>query len=297
MSHLLFIGVDGGATKCKVRIEDDNGQLLGEACDGPANIRLSVPATWQSIERAIQAALKPVGISLMDSDCEFHVGMGLAGCESKVAYHAFTHYTHPFKTLHVMSDAYTACLGAHLGQDGAIIIAGTGTIGLQIQQGQMQRVAGWGFPHDDLGSGAWLGLEAMRLALQALDGRMPACVLTDAVHARFRGQDMVEWMDNANSTAYATLAPLVIQAAEAQDEFALDLLKQAAAAISKVADALVAKQSLGSAPLPCALLGGVSPFLQPWLSDNLRARVVERKASPEVGALYMVRHYLKEKQS
>ena len=52
MKQHLFIGVDGGATKSIVRVEDETGRLLGKEIGGPANIRLSVDQSWQSIHSA-----------------------------------------------------------------------------------------------------------------------------------------------------------------------------------------------------------------------------------------------------
>src|SRR5689334_17223046 len=139
----IFIGIDGGATKSKVRIEDAQGTLIGQALGGPSNIRLSVESSWKTIIQAVQEALKPSAIRLDDSRYHFHAGMGLAGCEVTEAYDQFIHTAHPFKTLIVTSDAHVACLGAHHGADGAIIIVGTGVVGYQIEKEKSSRVGGW----------------------------------------------------------------------------------------------------------------------------------------------------------
>ena len=149
----IFIGIDGGATKSKVRIEDRAGNVLGQSLSGPSNINLSVEGAWQSILHAVEDALKPLDLSLHDTDhYRFHVGMGLAGCENKASYDEFLRHPHQFTTLHVVSDAHIACLGAHQGKDGSIISIGTGSIGYQIENGKGTRVGGWGFPHDDIGA-------------------------------------------------------------------------------------------------------------------------------------------------
>ncbi len=70
----IFIGVDGGATKCKVRVEDAEGNLLGQALGGPANIRLSVEMAWQSILQPLEEILRTHNISLRDKDFRFHAG-------------------------------------------------------------------------------------------------------------------------------------------------------------------------------------------------------------------------------
>lgn len=291
MAKSYFIGVDGGATKCSIRVEDEAGNLLGQAVSGPANIRISVPLAWQSIHTAFEKVMQSLTISLNDSSCQFHAGMGIAGCEIGSAYKAFLHHPHQFHTLAVTQDSHTACLGAHGGKDGALIIAGTGVVGYQVEAGNITKVSGWGFPHDDIGSGAWLGLEAARVAFQWQDGRTPACGLAKAVLAYFDNnfERFVNWANQANSSAFAELAPLVVQLAKAGDVTAVNLLRSAARAVDAVGSALQAKQQDKSTTLPCALAGGIAPFLQPYLGNSLRARLVPPKLPPEAGAILFLR--------
>ena len=39
---LLLLGVDGGGTRCRARLADLTGEVLGEAVTGPANIGLGL---------------------------------------------------------------------------------------------------------------------------------------------------------------------------------------------------------------------------------------------------------------
>lgn len=293
MTQHFFIGVDGGATKSLIRIEDEAGNILSQALNGPANIRISVAQAWQSINTAWESALHSAGLT-SSKNAVFHAGMGLAGCEMDEAYQAFLNQPHPFATLIVSSDAYTACLGAHGGEDGAIIVAGTGVVGLQIQSGQMTKVGGHGFPHDDEGGGAWLGLEAIKMTLQWLDGRLPASGLAKAVYTHFSSDSdyMVNWANAAHSTAFATLAPLVMEEAKKGDRNAIALLKRAALALDQIGYALERAQTANSHALPCAMVGGVAPFLEPHLGFSLRSRLCSGLLSPDAGAVLLVRHYL-----
>jgi len=285
----LFIGVDGGATKCIVRIEDETGRMLGREMSGPANIRLSVTQAWQSINLALEKILVPLSITPGDPSYHWHAGMGLAGCEVTTAYESFLNQPHYFETLVISSDAHTACLGAHSGRDGAIIIIGTGVVGFQVESGQTTKVGGWGFPHDDEGGGAWLGLEAVKETLQVLDGRQPPANLANLVYAQFENNldDFVTWANQANSTAFAELAPLVIQQCQLGDPIARNIMKNAASAINKVGSALDASQSL-----PCSLIGGIAPFIESFLNENLRSRITPCERTPDAGAVLLVRDLL-----
>ena len=45
----LYLGVDGGGTRCRARIEDKHGIVLGEGGSGPATMRLGLDKAWRSI--------------------------------------------------------------------------------------------------------------------------------------------------------------------------------------------------------------------------------------------------------
>jgi glucosamine kinase len=293
MSSHLFVGVDGGATKAVVRLEDAAGNLLGRVIGQPANIRLSVDKAWQAINEALNELLQSLDMSLHDPKYQLHVGMGLAGCEIAKAYEAFLRHTHSFHTLVLSSDAHVACLGAHQGADGAIIIAGTGVVGYQQCQGMTSKVSGWGFPHDDAGSGAWMGLQAVQLTLQALDGRRKSSLLSERIFAHFDHQRdaFVSWLARADSTLFATLAPIVINASLEGDIEALTIMRAAASALDAVSAALIREQSADNI-LPCVLLGGVAPFIEPHLNEALRSRLVAAQSPPDAGAIWLVREYL-----
>ncbi|MDX1900658.1 MAG: BadF/BadG/BcrA/BcrD ATPase family protein [Gammaproteobacteria bacterium] len=288
-----FVGVDGGATRATVRIENAAGEKCAVAMSGPANIRLSVEETWSSILSAFQQALQ---MAQIDSHHTFHAGMGLAGCEVQEAKQDFLSRSHPFQSLSLTTDAHVACLGAHAGQNGALLIAGTGSLGFQIEDQHIVQVGGWGFPHADEGSGAWLGLEVTRLTFQWLDGRAQASKLTEAVYDFFQQNtaQLVTWANRANSTAFAELAPIVIQQAETGNEDALRLLRCAARSIDQIAETLLLKQRQQNNPLPICFAGGVSTFLQPFLSEKTRARLTQPKASASEGAIYFLKRGLQQ---
>jgi len=285
----FFIGVDGGASKTLVRVLDSAGRVLGEGRAGPASIRLSVPASWAAIREALAEALAGSGVSLDDSRHRFHCGMGLAGTELATAREAFLATPHPFARLLLKSDGYTACLGAHAGADGALIAVGTGVVAYQIQRGRESQVSGWGFPHDDQGGGAWLGLRAVGLTLRWRDGREPASPLFETLLGRFDDDlsALVTWACEADATEFATLAPLVVEQARIGTPQALELLREAVGEIDRVGEALLTRA--GGEVLPCCLLGGMAPFLEPWLGEGLKRRLVAPRGSGLDGALRMIR--------
>ena len=69
---------------------------------------------------------------------------------------------HPFRSVVYAHDATIACIGAHGAKDGGIVIVGTGSVGFAVVGEREIRVGGYGFPISDEGSGADLGLHAIR---------------------------------------------------------------------------------------------------------------------------------------
>src|SRR5262245_52339246 len=167
--RLLFLAVDGGGTRCRARLADSAGTVLGEGVAGPANIRISLEESMRSVRHAADQCLARAGASLSEA---IAACLALAGAsephEAAAAQAAFK--TH-FRRALVTTDAHAACVGAHRGEDGGVIILGTGSIGWAVHGGQSIRVGGWGFPLSDEGSGAWIGCEAARRVLWAHDGR------------------------------------------------------------------------------------------------------------------------------
>ena len=271
MTGALFLGIDGGGTGCRARLTQADGTVLGEGLAGPAATRFGVDQSWSAIQTAARAALTEAG--LPETRWSFvRVGVGVAGIGRPGARDGLMAKPHPFAAITFASDAMAACLGAHGGQDGGIVIIGTGSCGIARVAGQDVQVGGYGFPISDEGSGAWLGLRALRAALPTLDGRARATLMTDDVLRRYdhSAPQVVAWMDRATATDYATLAPLVVQHADQGDPVARRLMQEAADQIETICRTLMDR---GAVRL--SLLGGLASVLALWLAPDLRRKLAD----------------------
>ncbi|MBB5574283.1 MULTISPECIES: N-acetylglucosamine kinase [Rhizobium] len=280
-----FLGIDGGGTGCRARIEDAAGTLLGQGLSGPATTRLGIDEAWASIARAFGAAIEEAGLGPSEI-ARVHTGVGLAGIGRKGALEALRSIKHPFASIDFVSDGEGACLGAHSGRDGAIVIAGTGSIGLGFVEGRHLRVGGYGFPISDEGSGADLGLKAVQLALRAQDGRYEKTALLAEILQRFQNDAMeaVAWMDRASATDYAALAPMVMRHADQGDAAGRRIVQSAAEHIDTLIRSLFDK----GAPR-VSLLGGLSSPLEPWLAPDVRRRLKPIDGDAVSGAIILAR--------
>jgi glucosamine kinase len=283
----LFIGVDGGGSRCSARLRDAEGRLLGEGSAGPANARLGDPAIVE-VMKACRAAMAAAGLGEDALACT-HAGFGLAGTQQEEHRQAVLARPHPFASLAVDTDSYAAWLGAFKGRDGAILIVGTGSAGLAVIGGRRTAVGGWGSEIGDEGSGMAIGRAAIRRSIWAHDGMGEVTPLAEDVLSRFDGSPAkaVIWADAANPGDYARLAPVVFDHGERRDPLAVSILHEAALDVERHVMRLL---DLGAPAI--AMIGGVFPKILPWLAPPLRpylVEVVEGESDAMEGAILMAR--------
>jgi glucosamine kinase len=280
-----YLGIDGGGTRCRARIEDENGRRLGEAISGPATTRIGVEKAWRSIMEAVEAAAAQAGLTRDDFSL-MHAGIGLAGLGRRGAETALKKIPHGFASVVFISDGMAACLGAHSGADGAIVVAGTGSVGFGLIGGREIRLAGYGFPVSDEGSGADIGLQVVRLALRAADRRAEMTPLLAEVLGAFDHDpyQAVAWSEEARATDYAALAPIVMRHADQGDPVGRRIVERASDAIGDLLDLFLAR---GIERI--SLVGGLADAITPWLTPDLRARLKRPDADAAAGALLVAR--------
>lgn len=210
---------------------------------------------------------------------------GLSGVHNQKFLDSFLAQLPPTAEVIAVSDGYTMLLGAHAGNPGVVVASGTGSVGEALYaDGSHQVAGGWGFPVGDEGSGAWLGLQAVRVAQAAMDGRASVGALAQRVwqHCGGTRQALGDWVAGAGQFAYAQVAPLVFDA-EALDAAAAHMLAQAAQELLDVVHALDP-----AGKLPVAVCGSIGARLQSRMASALSNRLVEPAMGPEEGALLLL---------
>ncbi|MCH4092579.1 BadF/BadG/BcrA/BcrD ATPase family protein [Acetobacter sp.] len=269
----LLVAIDAGATKTALRIATPSGDVLGEGFGGPANIATSVEQAAKSMETALRDAVRSAGLdeeALHDGAVQWIAAAGAAGAEVAGCTEKLKELLPYLTIFDVRTDAYTSCLGAHGGEDGAIVAIGTGSVGYAIRGDRNHRVGGWGFPQDDEGGGARIGLEAVRHMLAASDGRATESALSVSVRRYLQefGKDPMTWSVGASAADFAVLAPVVLRAAENGCDVAANLLENAGRAIAVLVNALLREE--GFSELKVAFTGGLASALLPWCPQAVR---------------------------
>jgi glucosamine kinase len=285
-----IIGVDGGGSGTRARLAAPDGRILGLGEAGPSALGQGVSQAWLHVQQAVARAFQAAGLTLPEPQgCA--LGLGLSGAHVASRREAFVRAAPPYAHVELRDDGTTSLYGVLGGRPGAVVAAGTGSIGEALHaDGRRVTVGGWGFGVGDEGSGAWLGLRAVRYAHRAQDGRAAAGPLAEAVMAvigRTR-EAMLAWGERANQATYAQLAPLAFDC-EARDPAAAALLRDAVRSLEQHALALDPE-----GVLPLVVTGSLGLRLKPRLGPSFRARMVEPAGDSADGALLLVRRALAE---
>jgi glucosamine kinase len=281
----FLLGIDGGGTGTRALLAQRDGRELGRGRAGPSALGQGIVQAWRNVELAVRAAFDAARLPVPDWE-RCAVGAGLSGVSNRPWRDAFVLANIGFGRLVAETDSFVMLLGAHGGKPGAIVAAGTGSVAEVLRpDGSRLTVGGWGFPAGDEGSGAWLGLRAVRHAQCALDGRANAGLLARHVwaHCGADRDTLQDWCDQAGQFAYAQLAPAVFEF-EGSDPAAASLLMRAAAALETIALAIDPKGRL-----PLAMCGSIGLRLASRMAPAVRSRMVPAAQGPVAGALMLIR--------
>jgi glucosamine kinase len=286
LNSSYFLGIDGGGSKCKARLEDANGKLLAEYISGPANPMRDYELALRSIKDAISGVFTSAKVDHKQIS-NTHTAIGLAGLNIPSCLQKMQKWEHPFASLLLTTDLHIACVGAHENVGGAIVIIGTGSSGVVCTDSTQIEFGGHGFLLGDKGSGAWFGAEAIRHTLESIDGlstQSPfVTALLKSIDTAF-ACEIVEQYAKAPPAKFAQLAPMVFEYAENGDEVALMIAQQGAAYIDQLCI-----QILKHKPQGLSLIGGLAHKVQPWLSADIQAQINAPLHPPEVGATIIAR--------
>ncbi|GLX77355.1 ATPase [Thalassotalea insulae] len=280
-SDILYVGIDGGGTNCRVRIVGPSGELLGQGLGGTANPSHGLSTVIQSMTNAINMALCQAGLSEQHLK-RLVVGAGLAGLHLPRYRTMMEQWQHPFHAIYYTDDLHAATLGAHDGKDGAVVIVGTGFSALSMVNGQKTAIGGYGFLQADHCSGSWLGYQAVQAALLAHDHLAPQTLLSELLFEQLeaRGYLLADKLADAKAREYGTLAPLVFRAAEQGDTVARHIIADSSEFLTRII-----KQLAQTNPPRISLIGGVAQQLVHYLDSDIVTQLSAPIHSAEYGAI------------
>jgi glucosamine kinase len=283
----LYLGVDGGGTNCRIRLADENLNTLADAAGGRSNLQIDNgnPA-YRSITEGTREAFEKAGIDLAEAK-NTYACFGMAGGRLPSARDAFAARDWPFAAVQVFDDIDIALAGAHGGEDGAVIIVGTGSAALAKIAGGRHQCGGWGFHIGDQMSGAILGRELVRRAVEARDGLVSGSPLTDAVVDRLGGSldAVMDWsFQDRRPADYGALIPMLMEFYDKGDPVAQELIALQFSYIDNYVNWFKAR---GATRM--AAVGGFGTRLYPLMIERYGTFIVPPQHEPLHGAVILAK--------
>lgn len=261
----LWLGVDGGGTNCRAVIVDDVSEIIGEGRAEAANhIRVGLETAINHVRQAVAQACEQ---AMIDPSEIAAACIGLAGV-SHPDHHrqmlAALKAALPISDIALETDARVALAGATGNKPGVVIIAGTGSIACGINsRGRFARAGGWGPTMGDEGSGSYIGRRALEAVMMSYDYRGEPTSMMEPILRHFGVSSPPELPpviyddpDRA-SREIAQLSKIAVQAAEAGDKVAQEILKDAAIELAVAVIAVIEQLRMERDEFQVAYVGGV----------------------------------------
>jgi glucosamine kinase len=289
----LVLGGDLGGTSTRILVAGADGRRCGRGIAGAGNPVSNPAGAAEALGDALGAALAGVDPGRVRASV-----LGVAGLSALRTPPVAARFGRVWADAGLTCDpGYRADLEVAFAAgtpepDGSVLVAGTGATAGAVVGHRLTRTAdGHGWLLGDDGSGFWLGREAVRAALHALDageppGRLAASVLRalDAAGPGFGGPDrrrdrIIQAVHSRPGVELSALAPLVSAAYRDGDPQARSIVERAAAALL----ATIARIRGAEETTPIVLAGSLTGDTSP-VGATLRRLLPARFAGPVLPA-------------
>ncbi len=279
--------IDAGASKIAFQLFTKEGEVIPISKDllflpalrGKAGnlTNLKKEAVLEHFQEMFQSA-QALGSSLQELFPEILLVCGAAGTGTANAREDFITI---LCRLGFQRENILLCSDADLllqltGEEGAVLICGTGAICLGKKGSQIQRCGGLGRFLGDEGSGHYIGLQALKAVLAYEYGWGETTSLSKALYKHFQKESLMFLISSVNkaeisATEIASLAVYVLEEAEKEDVISMEILKDASAHLAKLLLTVLTKLDLQE---PKAYLyGGI--FKSAYFYNLIEQKILE----------------------
>ena len=260
---MVYVSVDGGATKTLAVCYDMDGRILGMGVSGPSNFRnVGIRNTRDNLSVAISRSIDRSGVSGEEVE---GVTFALAGVGDSVkSTQTIEDIIGGMKLeepVTLLNDGEAGYNCRFFGKDGIVVAAGTGMVAYGRIGIRFERISGWGWLIGDEGSAFYIGRRAIQEASRIADNR--SCGSKEFLFSieDFFGvadpREMVNevYTEPVNIRKIALAARLVSVLADRGDSVAVSLIREAASEAGICVIGM--KDRFGGDNLPVSGYGGV----------------------------------------
>lgn len=222
----VYVGLDAGGTKTRLRAEDEKGTVLAEAVAGPANLASTPEGVWKSslaelsvqCPRADYVAGCFAGLLTREDESRATIALTKLFSEAKIA---------------ALPD-YSASVASAPAGTSAVVTAGTGSVVASIFHGKIYKSSGGGPLLGDAGSGFDIGRWGLRKLLLGVHRPEASQATWEKIEQVFGSREPAHIVATvykipAPASAIAQLMPAIVADAEAGFAYATSAVSGALA--------------------------------------------------------------------
>ncbi len=233
---MIFVSVDGGATKTLAACYSDDGTILGIGASGPSNFRnIGIEKAKANLLQAVTRSLEKSGV---ERNSVSQYSFALAGVKdskkSTEIIESFIHEMQLGKKISILNDGEAGFNCRFPGMDGIVAAPGTGMIAYGRRGKVFERASGWGWFLGDEGGAFYTAKRALQESSKIFDRRSESdSRLPEAVLYYF-GVDEPRKLVNEVYTEpidirrIAAFTRIISDYAKQGDRLAISLLKESA---------------------------------------------------------------------
>ena len=290
-----LLGADGGGSKTAFLLADIEGNPLATCTRGRSNPGdIGYEAMEALILEGFSSLCRENGVKETEIVSIFAGVAGLTSFKMNELLRAAMEKLFPCAHCDCSHDGMNVLYGAFPGgEDGAIVICGTGSSCFANAKDSVYRIGGYG-QFDLTGNGYEIGKAAFAHVFRTLDGRDAYGVLAARLDEKFPGgcHKSIFDINGYTKTQFATFAPLVFDAAREGDPAAIAILEQNFAYIGELIT--TAANLYDGKPYSVALAGGI--FKDPLSMEMVQkyvpvhATLFRLEKEPVLGAVAKAKH-------
>ena len=290
-----LLGADGGGSKTAFLLADIEGNPIATCTRGRSNPGdIGYEAMEALILEGFSYLCRENGVEEREIVSIFAGVAGLTSFKMNELLRAAMEKTFPCAHCDCSHDGMNVLYGAFPGgEDGAIVICGTGSSCFANAKDSVYRIGGYG-QFDLTGNGYEIGKAAFAHVFRTLDGRDAYGVLAAKLDEKFPGgcHKSIFDINGYTKTQFATFAPLVFDAARDGDPAAMAILEQNFAYIGELIT--TAANLFDGKPYSVALAGGIfkDPLSMEMVQKHVpaHATLFRLDKEPVLGAVAKAKH-------
>lgn len=267
-----YLGIDGGGSKTSFCVINDKNEIIYYKVSGPSALDTY---SLEEISELFKSSVADLNVAV---DAIF---AGIGGISNKQQQDDVVNILKALKInkenapIAADNDVINAFFGGLNGEDGIVLIIGTGSVCYGINKKKEKRIGGYSYKEGDPGSAYDLGYKALQYLAKVLDGREAEGPLSlkiqDAIKV-YNYEQYVYYINHATRTSIARLAQIVT--ATSADPQAKAILINGAQEIILMVDTILKQLNFENETNYTIIgsLGKAETFYRHYLLKELTAR-------------------------